>query len=225
MLCFHCSHVHFPLQTSYSHMRKIKTKEGCFSVVLLSSLSLLPHPFVLFWIEQVFASVITALAKWPVRVCAASQIENKTGGAASLRRVTSIGCPLLLANSGASWERVQKRGEMGGKCFSLNMFVWRRVTPAIFFAKKAIKARTVEREWKCVVLQHRNRAGFSESVSYEPNSPENHLLKLCLLTFLVHTHNSAITAFGKPMTKSSWYQSPLPIYSLIIEFYVYCIFI
>lgn len=63
----------------------------------------------MFWVEQVFASVITALAKWPVRVCAAFQIENKTRGTAGLRRVTSIGCPLLLANSGASWERAWER--------------------------------------------------------------------------------------------------------------------
>lgn len=74
-------------QTSHSHMKKThkKTKGGCFSVVLLSSPSLLPHPFVLFWIEQVFAAVITVLAKWPVRVCAASQIENKTGGSSKLK--------------------------------------------------------------------------------------------------------------------------------------------
>ncbi len=67
-----------------------KQKEGCFRVVLLSSPSLLPHPFVLFWNEQVFASVITAPAKWPARVCAAFQTENKSEETASLRRVTLI---------------------------------------------------------------------------------------------------------------------------------------
>lgn len=62
-----------------------KRKEGCVRVVLPSSLSLLPLPFVLFWIEQVFASVITALAKWPVRVRAAFQTENKSRGSGKLK--------------------------------------------------------------------------------------------------------------------------------------------
>lgn len=74
-----------PADLAFTHEKKIKTKEGCFCFVLLSSPSLLPHPFVLFWIEQVFAAVITVLAKWPVRVCAASQIENKTSGSSKLK--------------------------------------------------------------------------------------------------------------------------------------------
>lgn len=129
-----------PAALAFTYEKNI-TKGGCPSVVLLSYQSLFPHPFVLFWIDQVFAFVITALAKWPVRVCAAFQIENKSGETASFRRVTSIGCPLLLANSGAWWERVRER-----KRFSLNVFVWRRVTPPSISAMKAIKKHTADGE-------------------------------------------------------------------------------
>lgn len=60
---------------------RVRTQHKAVSVLFRSPLSaLLPHPFVQLWIEQVFASVITALAKWPVSVCAAFQTENKTGG-------------------------------------------------------------------------------------------------------------------------------------------------
>lgn len=118
-----------------------------FSLSLPSPVS---HLFVLFLIKRVFASVITAPAKWAASVCAAFQTESASGrGAWSLRRVTSIGCPLLLANSGASWERAREKEarQTERKRFSPNVFVWRRVTRPSLLAR------------------HRGRAGLSH-----PNS-------------------------------------------------------
>lgn len=53
------------------------------------------------------------------------KLENKIGTegegeTASLRRVTSIGCPLLLADSGASWDGAREEGVK--MPFSRNMF-------------------------------------------------------------------------------------------------------
>lgn len=45
---------------------KTKQRKAASVFLLLSSQSLLPPPFVPFWIERMFASVITALAKWSV---------------------------------------------------------------------------------------------------------------------------------------------------------------